>query len=216
MRTEHHNPISKSFNSNLSHYHLYHIINLVKETTQPTKMQFKLSAVIFACAIAYGVMASPVPVPAPDSTELDLSTDYVELFRENATTEGFSLVYYGPGEDAAVLATKTVREEPARIEERGSCSTTAAPGCYTSHSSRNDVCDALVTELQGDGNVAVPQAPRQICYEGNAESNPWCCVSWHNVVPGLVKGDLAGYADTSKQPFILIRFPLRDADSLQS
>jgi hypothetical protein len=159
-------------------------------------MQFKLIPLILACAMAKGLMASPLA--ARDSTEVDPPNDYVELHREDAASGG-SLVYYGPPS-----GTKTLRSlEPAKVEERASCSTTVAPSCSTSHTARNDVCDLLVTELQGDSTVPVGASPRQICYEGSSESNEYCCVSWHNVVPNLNKGDLAPYANTSKQPFPL-------------
>lgn len=73
---------------------------------------------------------------------------------------GGALVYYGP-----MSGIKTLRSKAAKVEERASCATIAAPVCSSSKSARND---ALVTELQGDGQIAVGLSPRQICYEGAA------------------------------------------------
>jgi hypothetical protein len=105
-------------------------------------MQFISITLILACAIATGLIASPLT--AQDSTE-DLTTnEYIELYREKASNGG-SLVYYGPAS-----GTKTLRSEAAKVEERAPCATTAAPSCSTSHTARNNICDLLVTELQSD------------------------------------------------------------------
>lgn len=140
-------------------------------------------------------MASPLSVR--NSSEELFANDYLELWNEDAKFSTGKLTYYGPS-GSTLKAARAVESEPALIEGRASCGTTVAPSCYESHSARNDVCDKLVTELQGDSQVSIPQAPRQICYEGNSESNSYCCVSWHNPVPGLIKGDLATYAYNSK------------------
>lgn len=140
-------------------------------------------------------MASPLT--AHKSTEISTSNEYIELYREKASTGG-ALVYYGP-----VGGTKTLRSEAAKVEERAprtTCRTTTAPKYSTSKSARNDICDALVTELQGDGQIGVGLSPCQIYYKGAAaETNQYYCVSWRKAVPGLIKSDLFGYANTSKQ-----------------
>jgi hypothetical protein len=155
------------------------------------KMQFTTIALVLACAT--GLLASPLR--ERNSTEILTFNEYVELYREPSSNGVDSLVYYG-----LASGTKTLRSEANPVEERASCAATTAPTCSTSRSARNDICDQLVTELFNDSEITVDQSPRQICYEGAAaESNEYCCVSWHNVVPSLIKGDLANYANTILQ-----------------
>jgi hypothetical protein len=170
-------------------------------------MHFSTFITISLCVLARGLVASSLFTRATDDGLIP--NDYLELWREEATIPGDYLVYYGPPNNT--VATRTTNPQPVRVEERSSCGTTAAPSCHTSNTARNAVCDSLVTELQGDYDVSVPQSPRQICYEGNSETNEYCCVSWHNVVPSLQKGDLAGYAYESKSLSLLIIFPAMPA-----
>lgn len=117
---------------------------------------------------------------------------YVELYRQPASHSNGSLVYLGhaPGTEP----------ESSGVYERATCQYNAAPTCSSKYTARNDICDSLVTELYGDSQIGVGQSPRQICYEGAAaESNDYCCVSWHSVVPNLIKGDLAPIANTMLQ-----------------
>ncbi|PCG98615.1 Hypothetical protein PENO1_057130 [Penicillium occitanis (nom. inval.)] len=145
-------------------------------------------AIILTCIFINGLVASPLSVRY--SSEELIPNDYLELWNEDAKFSDGKLTYYGPS-NSTLKAARAVHPE---IEGRSGCSTTATPSCHDSHSARNDVCDQLVAELQGDYQVPIPQAPRQICYEGSSESNAHCCVSWHNPVPGLIKGDLYDYA----------------------
>lgn len=164
-------------------------------------MQFKSITFILACAMATGLMASPFP--EQQSNAAFASTEYLEMIREEASTgEGF-IVYYGPPN-----STRTLQSGATGVEARRSCATTGVPSCHTSNTARNDVCAALVNELGGDANVALPQAPRQVCYEGTSESNAYCCVSWHNAVNGLLKLDLAYVATSSKQTVLLLLIQL--------
>lgn len=99
-----------------------------------------------------------------------IPNSYIELYREPAAYSNGSLVYMGhvPGNEP----------ELSEVQERASCSVNIAPTCSSKYTARNDICDALVTELYGDSEIGVPQSPRQICYEGAAaESNDYCCVS---------------------------------------
>jgi hypothetical protein len=151
-------------------------------------MQFKSTFFIFTCAMASGIMASPLAARG--------SSDYVEIYRENGTTGGY-LVYYGP-----TSGTKERRWESAKIEERDtSCPTQSlwCAGMGGKHQARNDACDNLVTELNGDATVVIPANPRQVCYLSSSDSDAYCCVSWSKAVSGLTKGDLATPALTSKQ-----------------
>lgn len=156
-------------------------------------MQFSSIFIVFALAKA--LVASPLSTRS--SNEELFANDYLELWHEDAKYSDGKITYYGPS-NSTLKAARAVDSAPAMIEGRAGCTTTATPSCHTSHSARNDVCDQLVNELQGDSQVSVGQSPRQICYEGSSESNEFCCVSWHNPVSGLVKGDLANYAYTSK------------------
>jgi len=149
-------------------------------------MQLKSITLIFVCAMATGLMASPL-------AEAD-SGERTELYREKGSYGG-SLIYYGPAS-----GTKTRRLEAAKVklEERlfgfGSdpktCPDTAEPSCSTSNTARNDICDKLVTELFANSNIKVGKSPRQICFFAPDA----CCVSWGSEVPNLTKGDLAGHA----------------------
>ena len=119
-------------------------------------------------------------------------TDFVELFREPVSKNlNDHLVFLGYPN-----GTETNNSERTKFEKR-SCSATSAPTCSSHNSARNDICESLVTELNGDATVAVSSSPRQICYEGGAaETNKYCCVSWGSPVSPLTKGDLSGYATT--------------------
>lgn len=129
-------------------------------------------------------MASPVVARATDD---DLSSnDYVEVFRETAD-DGF-LVYYGYENNT----------ESASAEKRASCSSSVSPVCSSDNAARNVNCNTLYTQLAGNSATTVQTSPRQICYEGTSDKDSYCCVSWHNVVSGLTKGDLANQAIKSK------------------
>ncbi|CAJ2507896.1 Uu.00g090820.m01.CDS01 [Anthostomella pinea] len=121
---------------------------------------------------------------------------FIELDRQPASHGSGHLVFLGSGEN-----TKRMNmDERNPIEERASCTNDPTPSCSGDHTARNDICDKLVTELFADPTISVGSSPRQICYEGDAaESNEYCCVSWHNVVDGLTKGDLAPIAQTIEQ-----------------
>jgi hypothetical protein len=140
-----------------------------------------------ALVLAYGtaIMASPLVAERDHASTSELE----ELHREPAALSDGHIVYYGPG------GTETSSLAPAGVQER-SCTSNAEPVCSSDHAARNDICAALVTELYNDANASVGQSPRQICYEGAGEdSNPYCCVAWHNVVNNLTKGALAPIAN---------------------
>jgi hypothetical protein len=158
-------------------------------------MQFKSITFILACAMATGLMASPLT--ARDSNE------YIEHYREKSSNGGV-LIYYGP-----VNGAKKDHSEVVKVEKRGgvSCSANAPPpDCGSQNSARNDICVNLLTDLQVNSAVAIPPGPNQICYYGDATIiDAYCCVSWHDAVPNignsisysLNKGDLVGYAADS-------------------
>jgi hypothetical protein len=165
-------------------------------------------------ALATLLMASPLIAEFDESTSIEarISDGYVELSRESATNSNGALVYYGPPS-----GTKTIRSEPNKVEIRKASTCTAAvtPNCGSKHSARNDVCDALLTELYADSKVAVGTSPRQICFEGSSGKNQYCCVSWADDVDKLTKGDLATWVDpifrtctsngiTGKMPYVLV------------
>ena len=147
-------------------------------------MLFKPTSLLLASATC--LLASPL------TQEHIVPNSYVELYRQPAIHSNGSLVYLGHASGT----------EPASsgVQERASCQNNPAPTCSGKHTARNDICDSLVTELFADPQIGVAQSPRQICYQGAAaESNDYCCVSWHNVVPNLTKGDLAAIANTMLQ-----------------
>ncbi|KAI1404055.1 hypothetical protein F4819DRAFT_505265 [Hypoxylon fuscum] len=151
-------------------------------------MQFK--SITLALFGATGLMAHPF-------TERDSANPggFVELDRKPASDGNGSLVFFGPGSKGI-----TKRVGTNAVEERGSCQSKQPPVCSAEYTARNEICDKLVTELFADETVGVGEAPRQICYEGEAaETNEYCCVSWHNVVKNLNKGDLAPIAQEIMQ-----------------
>ncbi|KAJ5195302.1 uncharacterized protein N7498_008740 [Penicillium cinerascens] len=141
-------------------------------------MHFQSTTLILAFAMATGLMASPLKEKA--------TNELVELFREDGS-DGGQLIYFGHGDNTGT--------ETEALQDRASCSSTAKINCHSKHAARNEVCDKLVTHLQGYSDVAVAGSPRQICYKGESEDDEYCCVSWHNTIPGLTKGDLATYAE---------------------
>ncbi|KAF3405094.1 hypothetical protein DPV78_003267 [Talaromyces pinophilus] len=165
-------------------------------------MQLKLIFVILGSVLVSGLMASPLPHDSSLSlrqTENGVTAnDYIELWRESAKVHNGNIVYYGPS-NITLRATQNVDSESLDHEKRSSsCSITGTTSCHTSNAARNENCDRLVTELQADGSVSVPQSPRQICYQGVSSSDEYCCVSWHNVIPNLRKQDLFNPANTSE------------------
>ncbi|PGH10645.1 hypothetical protein AJ79_05359 [Helicocarpus griseus UAMH5409] len=148
-------------------------------------MQLKTIALTLACTMVTGLIASPLPE--------QISDGFTELFRTKGKNGGL-LIYYGllDGDDAG---TPALGAAGTSLQQRASCPTTKEPVCDDDHAARNYVCDQLVAELEGNSDVAVPGSPRQICYRGTAGNNEFCCVSWHNKVPDLNKGDLAGHAN---------------------
>jgi hypothetical protein len=150
---------------------------------KPLKMLFKSTSLVLASATC--LLASPL------NQEHIVPNSYVELYREPAAHSNGSLVYLGHAPGAA---------PGAQLESRATCHGNVAPTCSGKYAARNDICESLVNELFADSRIGVAQSPRQICYEGAAaESNDYCCVSWHNVVPSLTKGDLGPIANTMLQ-----------------
>jgi hypothetical protein len=142
------------------------------------KMQFQTAALILAYA-ASAALAAPA---AATESKTTLSSDYVELFRESAKQSNGHLVYYGPHDGT--------KNGSVSLQARTDCPTDTAPTCDSDNGAKNDVCTSLYNELVDDPEIGVPESPRQICYNGDGG---YCCVSWHSVVPGLVKGDLVPY-----------------------
>ncbi|KAI0183361.1 hypothetical protein EV127DRAFT_447385 [Xylaria flabelliformis] len=123
--------------------------------------------------------------------DTSFSGDFIELGRQPTSNGNGTLIFFGPGGER-----KTAHAAVRSIEERASCSNTGSISCSSDHTARNENCDQLVTELFADPTVGVATSPRQICYQGTSSDNEFCCVSWHNVVNGLTKGDLAPIAQT--------------------
>lgn len=166
---------SKSLKSSTIHIH-YQAVSI--QPISIFKMQFQTAALILAYATA-ATMAAPA---AATESKTSLSSDYVELFRESAKHSNGHLVYYGPQDGTTNGSTSLLA--------RADCPTDAAPTCSSDNGAKNDVCTSLYNELTEDMEIGVPESPRQICYNGDGG---YCCVSWHSVVPGLVKGDLVPY-----------------------
>jgi len=146
-------------------------------------MQFHL--LFFTFVLASGLRATPLTVRDTAVTS-GPTIAYTELYREKASIEDGYLIYFGLNDNS----TNTNYSEPDSLEKRAPCSRGGNLGCSSDHTARNDVCDSLVQELQADYNVPVKESPRQICYLGQSAKNSYCCVSWHNPVPGLTKGNL--------------------------
>ncbi|KAF7155895.1 hypothetical protein CNMCM5623_008775 [Aspergillus felis] len=147
-------------------------------------MHFNNMTLMLVSILALGVVASPVP-------EQSTTSGWVEHYRETSKSGG-TLIYYGPQD-----GTQTAEPE-AKIQQRSCGSTSKAPVCDSSNGARNGNCNGLVSELYDNSDVAIDVKPRQICYQGDSAKNTFCCVSWHNPIPGLKKGDLAPYANASK------------------
>ncbi|PVH90906.1 hypothetical protein DM02DRAFT_664549 [Periconia macrospinosa] len=117
--------------------------------------------------------------------------DRPELYRET-TKSGGSLVYYGAATNGNQrrdwgnmfdLSKRCIINCPPPT-----CKDNEPPSCDSKHNgARNELCDKLLAELEGNGDVTLPQKPRQICYiDGKA-----CCVSWNKKLSDkLVKADL--------------------------
>ncbi|EJD46695.1 hypothetical protein AURDEDRAFT_62926 [Auricularia subglabra TFB-10046 SS5] len=62
--------------------------------------------------------------------------------------------------------------------------------CDGGHVPNANLCNNLIDSLSNDGGRSVAPSPRSICLSNGGT----CCVSWHNVVPGLVQGHLVNAA----------------------
>ncbi|GAQ07558.1 hypothetical protein ALT_4879 [Aspergillus lentulus] len=144
-------------------------------------MHFNNTILMLVSVLALGVIASPVP-------EQNAARGWVEHYRETGKSGG-TLIYYGPQDGA-----QTDESEANSLEQRSCGYTSKAPVCDSSNGARNANCNALVSDLWDNSDVAISETPRQICYQGDSGKNTFCCVSWHNPIPGLKKGDLAPYA----------------------
>jgi hypothetical protein len=148
---------------------------------------------VIVSALAAGLSASPLE--ARDTAISSIPTNgYTELYREAASNGEGQLIYFGL-DDNSVIANSSESES---LEKRAPCTRGGSLSCSNDHAARNDVCANLVQELQNDYNVNVKASPRQICYLGPSDKNAYCCVSWHNVVPNLVKCNLYDIAYNSK------------------
>ncbi|KAF2235556.1 hypothetical protein EV356DRAFT_111689 [Viridothelium virens] len=147
-------------------------------------MRTALLHLAFACVT--GSMAFPSAKKINNNPE---PIEFVELFREPASQKSnHSLVYFGYPNGA-----NASHSAPIDLQKR-TCSAYSDPTCNTDNAARNDICENLVTELNGDAGVQISQHGRQICYEGDAaEKNKYCCVSWGTNVSPLTKGDFVGY-----------------------
>ncbi|KAJ5882881.1 uncharacterized protein N7473_009767 [Penicillium subrubescens] len=121
------------------------------------------------------------------STKTLLRPTRLSHYRETGQKGGI-LVYFGPQSGVQE------RSETVDLEQRSCGNVWTQPKCDTKNAARNGNCDALVSELYNDGDVAIPGSPRQICYQGDSDKNAFCCVSWRNAVKNLRKRDLAPYA----------------------
>ncbi|KAI1138392.1 hypothetical protein F5Y05DRAFT_418656 [Hypoxylon sp. FL0543] len=145
-------------------------------------MQF--TSVTLALLAATGLMAQPL-------TERGATTStFVELQRKPASDGNGTLIFLGPGDNGS-----SKRAAAISVEERAWCRNQVQPICDNHNTARNDICDRLVSELFADETVVIGTNSQQVCYEGDAaETNAYCCVSWKNKVPNLIKGDLAPIA----------------------
>ncbi|KAF2963465.1 hypothetical protein GQX73_g10108 [Xylaria multiplex] len=132
---------------------------------------------------ATGLMARSLP--QGDTT---FPGDFVEIDRQPASDGNGTLIFLGPGSED-----NTARAATSAMDKRA-CSSSGSITCDSNHAARNENCDKLVTELFADPTIGVAESPRQICYQGTSGDNAYCCVSWHNVVKNLNKGDLAPIA----------------------
>jgi hypothetical protein len=157
---------------------------------------------IFILALATGLIATPLRTRS--NVAPDLGNGYAELYSEQASTGDGQLIYYG----LSGSGNTTSPSEQSGAVEHVTCTLYGNVVCDRNNAARNDVCDTLIQELQLDYTVSVGQSPRQICYLGVSTTNSFCCVSWHNPIPGLIKGDLFDIANTSKQPFLTLSYKI--------
>jgi hypothetical protein len=118
-----------------------------------------------------------------------------ELYRENSTSAGYEIIYYGALEETA---SEERREEvdTADLHTRDlACYFSEDPECDSNNGAASDVCETLVNDLYANPDVTIEKAPRQMCATG---SNGYCCVSWSKEIDGLYKKHFADNAETSK------------------
>ncbi|KAF2275745.1 uncharacterized protein EI97DRAFT_475126 [Westerdykella ornata] len=126
-------------------------------------------------------------------------TNRPELFREE-TKSGGSLVYYGELTNGTPIKRRFEARSPWWWGSNDNCPDEFDDlennlKCDTRNTAPNELCDNLVNELWGHGDIGVGQSPRQICYKDSSDKE--CCVSWHTQLPAtLTKGDLAKHANS--------------------
>jgi hypothetical protein len=149
----------------------------------------------FVIAATLALTPNATPVTVRDTLDAPASNEYAELYRRKASLSDGHLVYYGHNERSL-----TPRSDSNDLEKRASCSNSGSLTCSTDYPALTEYCDYLVQELQADYNVPVGTSPRQICYLGLGDSNhQYCCVSWSDPVPNLIKGWLYPAAESSRQ-----------------
>ena len=136
-------------------------------------------------------MTSPI-----GETAIATPVEYGEQYRQTAKHSDGELIFYGPpsNETEGKISPRDTSGSDIWQRATNHCSSTGLGpiGCVSNNVARNDICSSLVDELNGDGDVVVPESTRSLCYQGNSEHNNRCCVSWHNTVTQtLTKLDLA-------------------------
>jgi hypothetical protein len=152
-------------------------------------MHTKLIPILFALWRTADALSTPLVAREAKPDSSPDARDYVELSTLPAKIGDGTIVFFGIAPSGM-----TKRQDAVGVQKRDACRVGAQTTCSADNGAENDLCDKLLTNLQGYGDQPVPGSPRQACYKGSptgGSTNDYCCVTWHDTTSStLYMGDL--------------------------
>lgn len=145
-------------------------------------MQFKYTTAVFLASLIGAQSAAIVSRNETSQQELVLLS--------SETVPAGNLTLWGVS-DNGVVATPDLVDDVAHPQVDRRCGSNQVV-CDGSNMAYTSVCNALISTLSGAG---VSTSPRAICL---SQSGNQCCISWGNVVPGLVQNSLYNAANNAR------------------
>lgn len=169
--------IAPKYNQQESRCSLYYFI-----------MQFKYTTAVFLASLICAQSAAIVSRDQISQQDQESGQELVLLSSE--IIPAGNLTIWGVPDDA-ITATPDVIDNVALPAVDRRCGSNQVT-CDSANAAYTTVCTALINTLSGAG---VSTSPRSICL---SQSGNQCCISWGNVVPGLVQNDLRNGANNAR------------------
>lgn len=151
-------------------------------------MQFKYTTAVLLASLIGAQSAAIVSRDQISQQEQESGQELVLLSSE-IIPAGNLTIWGVPDDD--ITATPDVIDNVALPAVDRRCGSNQVT-CDSANAAYTTVCTALINTLSGAG---VSTSPRSICL---SQSGNQCCISWGNVVPGLVQNDLRNGANNAR------------------